>query len=185
MYATLHRKIRKDMYVEDGSYDESIDIDLFALYEQLNHKYGDDGSYGFKDYNDLTDETKDQLVEIVSNFEVEGDTLYSVDEWIDRYGDHYGIEDCYEKIGELEGDEEDELVEYLFDNIKKNKVYSIFTDPLKFMVQSEVNELKTKRELRKVKANKLIEHIQLGLEKSLKKFDQEIESKLLSTLNES
>ena len=32
--------------------------------------------------------------------------------------------------------------------------------------QSEVNELKTKRELRKVKANKLIEHIQLGLEKS-------------------
>ena len=95
MYATLHRKMRKDMYVEDGTYDESIDIDLFGLYEELVHKYGDDGSYGFKDYNDLTDETKDQLVEIVSNFEVEGDTLYSVDEWIDRYGDHHGIEDCY------------------------------------------------------------------------------------------
>ncbi len=30
MYVTLNRKMRKDMYLEDGSYDESIDILLWV-----------------------------------------------------------------------------------------------------------------------------------------------------------
>jgi hypothetical protein len=56
-------------------------------------------------------------------------------------------------------------------------------NPLYHAVQGEVNKLKEKREIRKVRAETLISSIRLNLEKSLSSYDETIESKLLTNLN--
>ena len=149
--------------------------------ESWNEFIQEDNEY--KQFNDLSEDTRESIISIVQDYEVEGKNFYSIDDWVYHF-EHYGdIEsDDIDNGDDLGYDDTIELMNHLMNELKDNKVFDIYVNPLLFAVQSEVNQLKTKREMRKQKAERMIENIRIGLDKSLKSYDSLIEQKLTSTI---
>ena len=183
MDITITRSHQRDFSIEYGEVPEEYNVDLPELWDRYIDKKGVEHIY--KPFKDMSDNTQETLRTKINDWgDLEGETFYGVDDWEYHFGNTYNVTDDY--ITTDTEPEDGELFEILDDvvpDLIEDKIFDIYLNPLKHAVQSEVNELKTKRELRKVKAEKLISNIRLSLENSLKQYDKEIESKLMTSLN--
>lgn len=168
----------RDFSIEWGDVFENT---LINMEESWNEFIQEDNEY--KQFNDLSEDTRESIISIVQDYELEGKTFYSIDDWVYHF-EHYGdIEsDDIDNGDDLGYDDTIELMNHLMNELKDNKVFDIYVNPLLHAVQSEVNQLKTNREMRKQKAERMIENIRIGLDKSLRSYDSLIEQKLTSTI---
>ena len=185
MEVTISRHHYRDFSIDEGTVFEEHDMDLSELWDKHVVKPQPDV---YKPFSDLSDDTKTNLKRSVTDQAcLEGKTFYDIDDWNYHFGDNSQI--TYDTIDGDGMDVEDHEIQQIMTqsvrDLKDSKIFDIYLNPLFHAVQSEVEELKARRELRKVKANKLIEHIQLSLEKSLKKYDEEIESKIFNSVQQS
>ena len=177
MRVNLTRHHLRDFEISYGDVEESYSFDIES-------EWNDNMDMSvYKPFKEISEESKLKMKSFIENYELNGETFYDIDDWYDHFGSYGEVSENYiESYDDIEGVELSDMLSDLVHYMEGIKGFDIFVNPLLHAVQSQVNELKTKREMRKQKAERLIQSIRIGLEKSLKKFDSEIESKLTSQL---
>jgi len=180
MEVTLTRIHERDISIDSGKVSETSEFDLKELWDEF---VGDQTNYHqYKSLDEISEETLNKMVTYIELYEFEGETFWSIDDWVNHFGDSYSITES-EIEGEPDYYDTSSMMSDLVNYLKENKIFDMMKNPLYHAVQGEVNKLKEKREIRKVRAETLISSIRLNLEKSLSSYDETIESKLLTNLN--
>ena len=183
MDITIRRQHYRDFSIEHGDVYEEYEMDLSELW---NEHVVEDEPDVYKPFSDLSEDTKSKIKSSIHNQDyLDGETFYDINDWYYHFGSHDYV--TYDSVDgnsdNVTSHEIREIINNTIDELKDLKVFDIYVNPLLHAVQSEVDELKSKRELRKVKAEKLIENIRVSLDRSLEQYDKEIESKLMTGLN--
>ena len=177
---TLTLRHEQNISIDNASVFETCDFDLKELWDEFTSNQPNYHQY--KSLDELSEDTLNIIVKYVDRYELESEEFLSIDFWVDHFGDSYNIE--YSEIsGQRDYFDTSSMMGDLVNYLKENRIFDMMKNPLYHAVQGEVNKLKEKREIRKVRAETLISSIRLNLEKSLSSYDETIESKLLTNLN--
>ena len=182
MIVTFTKEHYRNICIDDGDVYEEFDVNIE---EHWNNSISNRKPDVYKSFSELNTETKNRIITLLeSQPNIEGETFNDIYDWENHFGDNYEIHQDYITSNEyLDEYIISDMLNEVISRMKSQKDFGVFKNPLLHMVQSEVHELKTRRELRKVKAERLIVSIRFNLDKSLKKIDSDIESKLINNLN--